>query len=105
VKIARTVILIFFLVVSLAIPILFLAIRHFHLEDPTAGWMVSMWPRSFWTVALEDRRAVVDMLITYGELSGASMLAYTAIGWCGVFVYRRFFRRARKAKESLETAL
>jgi ABC-type spermidine/putrescine transport system permease subunit II len=99
VKIARTVILIFFLIVSLAIPILFLAIRHFHLEDQAAEWMVSMWPRSFWTVALEDRRAAADMLITYGELAGASMLAYTAIGWCGVFVYRRFFRRVRKAKD------
>ena len=98
-KIARTIILIFFLVVSLAIPILFLAIRHFHLEDQAAEWLVSMWPRAFWTVALEDRRAAADMLVTYGELSAESMLAYTAIGWCGVFVYRRFFGRARKEKD------
>ena len=104
-KIVRTVILIFFLIVSLAIPILFLAIRHFHLEDQSAEWLVSMWPRAFWTVALEDRRAAADTLVTYGELSGASMLAYTAIGWCGVFVCRRFFGRAGKEKdpESLDS--
>jgi hypothetical protein len=97
-KIARTVVLSFFLVVSFAIPILFLAIRHFHLEDQAAEWIVWMWPRSLWTVALEDRRAAADMLVTYGELSGASMLAYTVIGWCGVFLYRRFFGRAAKRK-------
>jgi hypothetical protein len=92
VKIVKTVLLIFAMIGSLALPIFFLAVRHFHLEEETAQWMMSVWPRT--EIPLEDRRAAVDMLITYGELAGANMLAYTAIGWCGVFVYRRFVRRA-----------
>ena len=98
-KIARTVLLIFSLVGSLGIPIFFLAVRHFHLETETADWMVSMWPQSFWEVALEDRRAAADMLVTYGVLAGQSMLAYAAIGWCGAFIFSRFYRRGAKVKD------
>ena len=81
---------------SIAIPICFLAIRHFHLEDQTAEWLVSMWPQSQGSVALEDRRALADMLVTYGELAAANMLAFTAVVWCGGFIFSRFFRRAAK---------
>jgi len=50
-------------------------------------------------VALEDRRAAADMLVTYGELAGASMLTYTVIGWSAMFVFSRVFRRGTKAKD------
>ena len=69
-KIARTVLLICAMLGSFAPPIFFLAVRHFHLESETANWMVSLWPRSRASVALEDRRAAADMLVTYGELAG-----------------------------------
>ena len=97
-KIARTVLLICALVGSLALPIFFLAVRHFHLESETAEWLVSMWPRSQNEGALEDRRAAADMLVTYGELSGASMLACTAIGWSAL-IFFRMFRRVARGKE------
>ena len=97
-KIARTFLLICALVGSLGLPIFFLAIRHYHLESETAEWLVSMWPRSQGEVALEDRRALADMLVTYGELSGASMLACTVIGWSAL-IFFRIFRRAAKGKE------
>jgi hypothetical protein len=84
------------LIGSLALPMFFLAVRHFHLESETAQWMVSMWPRS--DVALEDKRAAADMVVTYGELAAANMLAYSAIAWCGVFVYSRFLGRAARGK-------
>ena len=95
-KIARTVLLICALLGSLAMPILFLAVRHFHLESETAEWMLSMWPRSLGEVALEDRRAAADMVVTYGELAGASMLAYTVVGWSALIVWRVFKRGAKK---------
>jgi hypothetical protein len=96
VKIARTVLLVCAMLGSLGLPIFFLVVRHFHLEGETAEWLVSMWPRSQGSVPLEDRRGVADMLVSYGELTGANMLACTAIGWCGVFVYSRIFRRTGK---------
>jgi hypothetical protein len=68
-----------------ALPIFFLAVRHFHMEGETAEWLVSMWPRSVGEVALEDRRAAADMVISYGELAGASMLTYTIVGWSALF--------------------
>ena len=95
-KIVRTVLWTCALLGSLALPIFFLAVRHFHLEDETAQWLVSMWPRSRGSVALEDRRAIADMMVTYGELAASNMLVYTAIGWGGVFVYSRIFRRVAK---------
>ena len=99
-KIARTVLLICALLGSLGLPIFFLAVRHFHLESETAEWLVSMWPRSQGEVALEDRRAAADMLVTYGVLAGQSMLAYTAIAWCGAFIFSRIYKRGVKQKES-----
>jgi uncharacterized membrane protein YjjB (DUF3815 family) len=102
-KIARRVLLICALLGSLGLPIFFLAVRHFHLEDETAQWLVSMWPRSQGSVALEDRRAMADMLVTYGELAGQGMLASTAIGWCAIFVFSRLFKRAAKEKDSLRS--
>ena len=83
---------------SLVPPIFFLAVRHFHLESETANWLVSMWPRSQASVALEDRTAAANMLVTYGEMAGANMLAYSVIGWCAAFVFSRVFRRGAKAK-------
>ncbi len=97
-KIARTVLLICALIGSLALPIFFLAVRHFHMESETAEWLVSMWPRSLGEVALEDRRAAADMLVTYGVLAGASMLTYTVIGWT-VIIFWRVFKRGAKKKE------
>ena len=97
-KIARTFLLICALLGSLGMPIFFLAVRHFHLESETAEWLVSMWPRSQNEVALEDRRELADMLVTYGELSGASMLACTAIGWSAL-IFFRMFRRVSNGKE------
>jgi hypothetical protein len=91
-KIVRTVLLICALVGSLVPPIFFLTVRHFHLEGEAAEWMVSLWPRSLGEVALEDRRAMADMLITYGELAGATMLTYSVIGWSVVFLWRSFKR-------------
>ena len=99
-KIAKTVLLICAMLGSLVPPIFFLAVRHFHLESETANWLVSMWPRSQASVALEDRTAAANMLVTYGEMAGASMLTYTVIGWCAAFVFSRFFSREAKAKES-----
>jgi len=88
VKIARTVILICALTGSLATPIFFLAVRHFHLEEETAQWLVSLWPRSPGEVALENRRMLADMLVSYGERTGTSKLAWTAIGWCALILWR-----------------
>ena len=95
-KIVRTTIWVIAVIGSFALPIFFLAVRHFHLESETADWIVSTWPQS--DVALEDKRAMADMLVTYGELSPVTMLAYTAISWCGVFLYRRFFGRPAREK-------
>src|SRR5258708_3601027 len=95
-KIVRTVLWTCALLGSLALPIFFLAVRHFHLEDETVHRLVSMWPRSQGSVALEDRRALVDMVVTYGELVAANMLVYTAIGWGGAFIYSRIFKRVAK---------
>jgi hypothetical protein len=102
-KVVRTFLLIFALVGSLAIPIFLLAVRHFQMESETADWIVSMWPRS--DVALEDKRAVADMLVTYGELSAGNMLTYTALTWGGVFILSRFFRGAARgrARESMNS--
>jgi ABC-type spermidine/putrescine transport system permease subunit II len=93
-KVVRTVILICAFIGSFALPICLLTIQHFHLEDQAAEWVVSMWPQSQWAVALEDRRAMADMLVRYGELAGQSMLASTVFGWCAIFVFARIFRRA-----------
>jgi hypothetical protein len=101
-KIARTVLLICAILGSLGIPIFFLAVRHFHLESETAEWLVSVWPRSQNEVALEDRRELADMLVTYGELSGASMLACTAIGWSAI-IFFRMFRRVSARDSSLRS--
>jgi len=101
-KIARAVLLICAMLASLAPPIFFLAIRHFHLEGETAEWLVSLWPRSQGAVALEDRRALADMMVTYGELAGANMLTYTAIGW-SIFIFWRIFKRAIARDPSLRS--
>jgi len=85
-KTVRTVLLICALLGSLAPPIFFLTVRHFHLEGEAAEWMVSLWPRSLGEVALEDRRAMADMLVAYGELAGVTMLIYSLIGWSVLFV-------------------
>jgi hypothetical protein len=98
-KIVRTVLLICALLGSLALPIFFLAVRHFHLESETAEWLVSMWPRSLGEVALEDRRAAADMVVTYGVLAAASMLTYTVVGWSALIFWRRF-KRVAKEKDS-----
>jgi hypothetical protein len=102
-KVVRTFLLICALIGSLALPIFLLAVRHFQLESETADWIVSMWPRS--DVALEDKRAVADMMVTYGELAAGNMLTYTALTWGGVFIFSRFFRRAarERARGSLES--
>jgi hypothetical protein len=89
-RIARTLLLICALLGSLAMPIFFLAVRHFQMESETAEWMVSMWPRSLGELAREDRRAAADMVISYGELAGASMLTYTVVGWSALIFWRRF---------------
>jgi len=91
-KIVRTVLLICALVGSLAPPVFFLAVRHFHLEGEAAEWMVSIWPRSLGEVAVEDRRAMADMLVAYGELAAATTLIYSVIGWSVVLVWRSFKR-------------
>ena len=94
-KIARTVLLICALLGSFVPPIFFLTVRHFHLEGEAAEWLVSLWPRSLGEVALEDRRAAADMLVTYGELAGANMLMFTLIGWSVLFSFRIFKRGAK----------
>src|SRR5260370_17719592 len=94
-KIARTVVWICALLGSFVPPIFFLTVRHFHLEGEAAEWMVSLWPQSLGEVALEDRRAMADMLVAYGELAAADMLTYSAIGWSFVFCWR-FFNRGGK---------
>src|ERR1700693_2258528 len=99
-KIARTVLLICALLGSLVLPIFFLAVRHFHLEGETAEWLVSLWPRSQGEVALEDRRALADMVIIYGEMAAASMLTYTVIGWSAL-IFWRIFKRAKAQDPSL----
>jgi hypothetical protein len=91
-KTVRIVVVVCAMIGSLGLPIFFLAVRHFHLEEETAQWLVSLWPRSQGSVPLEDRRAMADMVVTYGELAGASMLACTAFAWCGMFVYSRVKR-------------
>ena len=101
-KIVRTVLLICALLGSFVPPIFFLAVRHFHLEGEAAEWMVSLWPRSL-GVALEDRRAMADTLVSYGELAGATMLIYSAIGWSVVFCWRLFFKRAGARDPSLRS--
>ena len=101
-KIARTVLLICALLGSLALPIFFLVVRHFHLEAETAELLVSLWPRSQGEVALEDRRAIADMVVSYGVLAGASMLACTAIGWCAL-IFWRIYRRAGARDPSLRS--
>jgi hypothetical protein len=78
---------------SLALPIFFLAVRHFHLEGEAAEWMVSLWPRSLGEVALEDRRAAANMLVAYGELAGTTMLTYSVIGWAIVLSWRFLKKR------------
>jgi len=95
-KIARRILLACALTVSLAPPIFFLAVRHFHLEDETAEWLVSLMPRLTAEVPLEDRRAAVDMAVTYGEMAAADMLTYTAVVWSAIFIYSQFFRRPMK---------
>ena len=70
------------------------------MEGETAEWMVSLWPRSLGEVALEDRRATAVMLVTYGELAGANMLIYSAIGWSVVISFR-IFKRAGARDPSL----
>ena len=95
-KIARRVLLACALIGSLAPPIFFLAVRHFHLEDETAEWLVSLMPRLTAEVPLEDRRAAADMAVTYGEMAAADMLTYTAVVWSAIFIYSQFFRRPRK---------
>ena len=102
-KIARKVLLICALLGSLVPPIFFLTVRHFHLEGEAAEWMVSLWPRSLGEVALEDRRAMADMMITYGELAGATILTYSVIGWSVVFFWRLFFKRADARDPSLRS--
>jgi hypothetical protein len=96
-KVVGRILLIFLLVESLALPAFFLAIKHYQLESETAQWIVSMWPQP--DVALEDKRAVADMLVSYGELAAENMLAYTALAWCAVLIYWRFFRRAPRGKD------
>ena len=102
-KIARTVLLISALLGSFVPPIFFLAVRHFHLEGETAEWMVSLWPRSLGEVALEDRRATADMLVTYGELAGANMLIFNAIGWSVLISFRMFKHSNAKERDSLRS--
>lgn len=97
-RIARRILLACVLMGSLAPPIFLLAVRHFHLEDQTAEWLVSLMPRLTAEVPLEDRRAAADMAVTYGEMAAADMLAYTAIMWSAIFIYSQFFRRPRKEK-------
>ena len=94
-KVARRILLACVLIGSLAPPIFFLAVGHFHLEDQTAEWLVSLMPSS---VALEDRRSAADMAVTYGEMAAADMLAYTAVVWGAIFIYSQFFRRPRKER-------
>ena len=101
-KIVRTVLLICALIGPFAPPIFFLTVRHFHLEGEAAEWMISLWPRSLGEVALEDRRAMADMLIAYGELAGATMLTYSVIGWSILFFWR-FFKRAGARDPSLRS--
>jgi hypothetical protein len=96
-KVVRRILLIFLLVESLGLPAFFLAIKHFQLETETAQWIVSVWPQS--DVALEDKRAVADMLVTYGELAAEQTLAYTALAWIAVFIYWLFFKRAPRRTE------
>jgi hypothetical protein len=102
-KIARTVLLICALIGSFVPPIFFLAVRHFHFEGEAAEWMVSVWPRSLGEVALEDRRAMADMLVAYGELAGATMLTYAAILWSAIIFWRLFFKRAGARDPSLRS--
>lgn len=99
-KMARRILLACALLGSLAPPIFFLAVKHFHLESETAEWLVSLMPRLASSVPLEDRRAAADMTVTYGEMAAADMLGYTAIVWSAIFIYSQFFRRPRKEKRA-----
>ncbi len=96
-KVFRRILLIFLLVESLALPAFFLAVKHYQLESETEEQLISMWPRS--DVPYEDKSAVVNMLVGYGELAAADMLTYTALAWSVVFIYWRFFKRAAKRTE------
>ena len=101
-KIVRTVLLICALIASLAPPIFFLAVRHFHLEVQTSEWLVSQWPRSLAEIALEDRRMAADMVVIYGEWFAANALTFTAIGWSVLFLFR-MFRRSGARDRSLRS--
>ncbi len=100
-KVVRKIFLIFLLLESLGLPTFFLAVRHYQLESETEEQLVSMWPRS--DVPLEDRRAVVNMMVSYGELAAANMLAYTLLAWSAVFIYWRFFRRAALGSDGVRS--
>ncbi|MFZ2063259.1 MAG: hypothetical protein WAU82_19785 [Candidatus Binatus sp.] len=91
-KIARTVLLVCALIGSLAPPIFFLSVQHFHLEVQTSEWLVSQWPRSLGEIALEDRRMAADMLVTYGEWAAANALTFAAVGWSVLFLFRMLKR-------------
>ena len=97
-KVVRKVLLIFLLVESLGTPAFFLAVKYFDLESQTEEQLISMWPGS--DTPLEDKSAVVNMVVTYGEMAAANMLTYTALAWCVWFVYWRFFRRAEKGTDA-----
>ena len=71
-KTVRTVLLICALIGSLAPPVFFLAVRHFHLEGEAAEWMVSLWPRSLGEVALEDRRMVGRICLAIFQARGGA---------------------------------
>lgn len=94
--------MIFALIFSFAPPMFLLAVRQFHWEDQAAQWMVSMWPHSLGEVALEDRRAMADMAVSYGELAAADTLIYSAVVW-GVILFFRLLKRSPREKESLPT--
>ena len=63
--------------------------------------MVSLWPRSLGEVALEDRRAMADMLVAYGELAGVTMLIYSVIG-CRSYLFGDL--SSARAREMLRCA-
>ena len=97
-KVVRKVLLICLLLESFSLPIFLLAVKHYQLESETAQRLVSMMPWS--EVPLEDKRALADRVVSYGELAAMKMLAYTALVWSAVFIYRRFFRRAARATDA-----
>jgi hypothetical protein len=97
-KVVRRILLIFLLVESLGLPAFFLAIKHFQLESETEDQLLSMWPPS--DVPLEDKSAVVNMVVIYGEMGAANMLTYTALAWVVGFAYWAVFRRPAKGKDA-----